>query len=387
MKAITIALMTAAFFVMAQLVPAQNWTLTSAPSLSWYSVASSADGNKLVVVGNDTGIYTSTNSGTTWTLSPFTGGMDFTSVASSTDGVKLATANFDGYGILVSTNSGATWQFTSVPSYQYYAIASSADGTKLEAARYSGGPLYGSTNSGANWTQLTYFSQSNVRSIASSADGHTLVVAATKLTSSFGQGGIFTSTNSGQTWIQVTSVPNHDWDSVASSADGTKLVAAPQYDSIYISTNSGTSWSATLTPSEVWVSVASSADGTKLIAGSLSVVYTSIDSGITWTSNSLPSGYWNSVASSADGNKLVAVNDSGSLGIWTWQFLPTLSILPSDGIISWSTNTAGFVLQQNNDIGTTNWIDIATTPTVTNGQNQVILPMTNSKGFYRLKMP
>jgi hypothetical protein len=51
---------------------AQNWILTSAPSNNdWFSIASSADGTKLAAVAWDFvagGIYTSTNSGDTWTL-------------------------------------------------------------------------------------------------------------------------------------------------------------------------------------------------------------------------------------------------------------------------------------------------------------------------------
>src|SRR5437588_13003260 len=45
---------------------AQTWTQTSAPSARWTCVASSADGSKLVAVGDLPGIYTSTNSGATW---------------------------------------------------------------------------------------------------------------------------------------------------------------------------------------------------------------------------------------------------------------------------------------------------------------------------------
>src|SRR5689334_7400378 len=43
----------------------QTWIQTSAPSADWTSIASSADGSKLLAAGNGV-IYSSTNSGLTW---------------------------------------------------------------------------------------------------------------------------------------------------------------------------------------------------------------------------------------------------------------------------------------------------------------------------------
>ncbi len=391
-------------FVFAQFAYAQNWALTIAPNNPWTSIASSADGSKLVAVSIDDGIFTSTNSGTTWLeVSNYTSGMwvpstrgiSWYSVASSADGVKLAAASFDGYGISTSTNSGMSWQYTSAPSYQWYSVASSSDGTKLTAVSYHSYKVYASTNSGANWTQLINFPGytspgENLRSVACSPDGTKLATASAIY---LGSGRICISTNSGQAWQVATNAPADNWDSVALSADGTKLAAAPQNDSIYISTNSGTTWSATDTPNEVWMSVSLSADGSKLIGGSLDVIYTSTDFGANWTSNSLPSGYWNSVASSADGNKLAAVDDNGGgSGIWTSQSTPTpyLNITPTNGglVLSWIVPSTNFVMQQNFNLTTTNWTLVTNMSVLnlTNLQYQAVLSPTNNS-FYRLKTP
>jgi hypothetical protein len=60
-------------FVTAQFALAQNWVTNGAPNNIWSSIASSADGTKLVAAaGSSTvigSIYTSTNSGLTWTKS------------------------------------------------------------------------------------------------------------------------------------------------------------------------------------------------------------------------------------------------------------------------------------------------------------------------------
>ena len=88
-----------------------SWREQQLPFSSIYSedllsVASSADGTKLVaVVGNDY-IYTSTDSGAHWTQAGMSN--NWTSVASSTDGSKLVALTSAG-GIYTSTNFGVTW--------------------------------------------------------------------------------------------------------------------------------------------------------------------------------------------------------------------------------------------------------------------------------------
>ena len=112
-------LMLVAVTVCATPLFAQNfiWTLTSAPAnLTWDSVASSSDGDKLVAAdGPDGIIITSTNSGRTWTQAgSAVASSIWQSIASSSDGTKLVTAAF---GIFTSTNSGATWTQASSPQY------------------------------------------------------------------------------------------------------------------------------------------------------------------------------------------------------------------------------------------------------------------------------
>src|SRR3989442_1029319 len=84
---------------------AQSWMQTSAPITNWTSIASSADGSKLVAVANPGPIYTSTNSGDTWTptSAPTT---NWQAVASSADGGRLI-AVVNGGGIYTSPDAGA----------------------------------------------------------------------------------------------------------------------------------------------------------------------------------------------------------------------------------------------------------------------------------------
>ncbi|HEY5914535.1 MAG TPA: hypothetical protein VJA21_28425, partial [Verrucomicrobiae bacterium] len=97
-------------------VLAQSWTQTPAPSTSWYSIASSADG------------------------------------------ATLAAADYYGGQVYRSTNSGATWAPTSAPVQWWHAVACSAEGSKLVAVSSgplsgTGGPIFVSRDAGASWTQ------------------------------------------------------------------------------------------------------------------------------------------------------------------------------------------------------------------------------------------
>ncbi len=292
----------------------------------WKSVASSADGAKLVAVPShfDTIelpglIYTSTDSGVTWF--PRENLRMWSSVASSADGTKLVAAVIGGR-IYTSTDSGITWT-PRESNRSWTSVVSSPDGVRLIALTPQ---VYVSTDSGESWFPQTA-QAAQCYSVASSANGGLLVgdCLLDPGTNNARQG-IVTSDNGGASWtLRKTLLSN---SSVASSADGAKLVAAVIGGQIYTSTDSGVTW----TPREgnrQWVSVASSANGIKLVAAVKSGnIYTSADSGITWTPQQVRD--WASVASSADGTKLVAAADRDF--IWT-----------RDASVSTSGGTGGII--------------------------------------------
>jgi hypothetical protein len=117
-----------------------NWTPNTVPPQMWSSIASSADGTKLVAAAWPGSIYTSTNSGATWTSNNLSSA-SWSSVASSTNGSKLLAAIYGG-PIFISTNSGTTWASSTAPVTNWHAVACSADGGKLLGAVSFGGPIY-----------------------------------------------------------------------------------------------------------------------------------------------------------------------------------------------------------------------------------------------------
>jgi photosystem II stability/assembly factor-like uncharacterized protein len=310
----------------------QNWK-TSGPSAFWSAVASSASGTKIVAASNGGKIFTTTNSGATWSTNATL--QIWSSVASSADGTRLVAtvgnSTSQSGAIYTSTDSGATWasQASGSGTRQWVSVASSADGSRLVAVVYSG-YIYTSVNYGTNWTARASDITRLWTAVASSADGKKLVAAVTG-------GTIYTSTNYGTNWTSQTGSGSRTWSALASSSDGSRLVAAVgngQSGSIYISADSGATWTANSTISGQWSSVASSSDGSHLAAvynvTSAGNIYTSSDSGVTWAERTgAPTADWAGVAMSADGSQIVAVPDGGFVYI--------------SSLTSTTTGTAGYL--------------------------------------------
>jgi len=278
------------------------WSMVDSAN-TWFGIASSADGTRLAAVAGVNGIVTSINSGATWTANSGLPPAQVRSIASSADGSKLVAAVFGGF---IYTNSGTSWISTGFGTANWTSVASSADGTKLFAA-VNGGAVYSSTNSGSTWTAITTGS-ANWISVACSADGSKAVAAIS--------GGTIAASGG-------STAPTANWVSVTSSADGNKLAAAVGGGGIYTSTNAGASWTPQGgAPSTNWTCLSSSSDGSKLVAVvNNGGIYTSSNFGVTWVQQlNAPARAWSSIASSADGTKLAAVvNNVSTGGVFTSQ--------------------------------------------------------------------
>jgi hypothetical protein len=102
-----------------------------------------------------------------------------------------------------------------------------------------------------------------------------------------------------------------------------------------------------------------------------------------------PPGQYFGVVTIQGGTNIFAANNLAS-PIFEISLLPVaLSITNSGGnlVLSWPSPPGNFVLQQNSDLTTTNWLTMTNTPATTNSQNQVILAPAAGNQFYRLKYP
>jgi len=386
-----------------------NWTKTGAPIAVWTSIAASADGTKLVAISDrvmfyhssttPAGIYISTNSGTTWTVptnvsSPW-------GAAISADGSIMGATAFGGglSSVWLSTNFGVTWKSVFSSSQDLGNVASSADGHALligDDISSGSGFVFVSTNFGSSWSQISLPSGSAGSYVASSADGVKMFAAGYGSTT---PNLLCISTNAGVTWKKNLFAPNTNWSAIACSADGNKIVASVNRGLIYTSTNLGLSWiTNNNVPSTNWNYVASSADGTRLVAvfgnsSSGGGIYTTTNSGSTWNLNTLTNEYWYAAALSADGNKWFAAAQVASFAgeIYAAKTLPqpAMNIAPTNGnlTVSWIVPSTNFVLQSSVDLSS--WMDLTNQPVLnlTNLQDEVYLSPTNSNLFYRLKTP
>ncbi len=292
-----------------------NWTQVY--SLFWASaIASSSDGTKLVASAGRAGgasgnIYTSTDSGLTWTVRAGAGSRIWLDLASSATGQYLIAAPYDGtYDLWTSADYGVNWVSrptggAGVGGMYWTQVAISADGSHMSAI--NGGDAAGdvtvltSIDYGATWIK----SLNEKGALASSADGLRLIHGGGEI----GASALEVSTDGGASWAGTVS-GNHFWTALAMSDNGMNVVAAAYGtvtaglgDFLYTSTDGGINWSVRnwdATPRR-WSNLASSADGIILSAvvdsGTGNSVWTSIDGGATWVEQ-LTSGArtWMSVA-------------------------------------------------------------------------------------------
>src|SRR5205814_3242324 len=109
--------------------------------------------------------------------------------------------------------------------------------------------------------------------------------------------------------LSATTAPARNWVALSSSADGTRLAAAASYGWLYLSTNSGATWTVASTatglsePQRPWTGLVSSSDGSRLVAVANFVPpFISTNNGASWNQTG-PSGAWSAVAASADALK------------------------------------------------------------------------------------
>ncbi|HEV2695292.1 MAG TPA: hypothetical protein VG347_20530 [Verrucomicrobiae bacterium] len=101
-----------------------------------------------------------------------------------------------------------------------------------------------------------------------------------------------------------------------------------------------------------------------------------------------PPGVYSGTATALGGGDIMA---TATLAALTFQITLTNTPLTvnrtgTNALLSWPSPPASFTVQQNTNLATTNWVTLANVPAVTNGQNQVVLPVAGST-FFRLKYP
>lgn len=374
---------------------APPWELLQVPAQQeWTALATTADGTRLEALSTSKA-FLSSDSGLSWTTNPIPS-TSFGAVCISADGINVVVGTGGSVNIsgpsYVSTNSGKTFIKALTPNRNWASLACSGDGLRVAAVDASAHIVVTSTDRGMTWQTNSPPLFAWWSSIASSADGLKLIVAAGGFNGST-NGPVLTSADAGATWTS-NSLPISNWRAVASSSDGHVLAAAQgglHPGGIYISSDAGKSWTLTAAPFTNWQSIALSADGKKLVAltrVARNQLYTSTNLGGSWQSAVLPQAIWTALAISADGSTIFASGDRNIVRLRTTDS-PELTPVFEGGELrlSWVIGGAGYQLQQAPDLSGLHWTNVLPppTPVLTNLRYQIDLPALGASSFYRLR--
>jgi hypothetical protein len=169
-----------------------------------------------------------------------------------------------------------------------------------------------------------------------------------------------------------------EWITVFSSEDKRRIVFARDSGPIFFSENTGSSWRYINQPGRYEFTLSTTSKGTVMVAA---LSFTNISTA-NITDEKMATRNWYSVVSAADGSKLVLTGGPS-------QSAPVLNIVNSGNniLISWSASFAGFILQQNIDLTTTNWVNVKSSVDKVETQFVVTLPVADGNNFFRLKTP
>ena len=162
------------------------------------------------------------------------------SAASDSDGSNLITGVENGR-LYTSSDSGSSWterQPAGDANKEWNSVSSDSDGSYLIAG-VKNGRLYTSSDSGASWTerQPAGTVDKSWKSVSSDSDGSNLIAGVES-------GRLYTSSNSGVSWTERQPAGTADkyWNSVSSDSDGSNLIASAWGGRLYTSSDSGVSW-------------------------------------------------------------------------------------------------------------------------------------------------
>jgi hypothetical protein len=244
-----------------------SWTVSYAVNPDWRDIVCSADG-PLIFACSPTTVYVSNNSGSSWSTITNAGFTSLTSITASANGQLVAVTNDNGY-IAVSTDSGANWtQLTSIEIRKWGRIEATGFGEALFAYVYdttNKGYIYNIVNNAGTWTstELTAAGLRVWTGMSVSPNGQNIAACATGAADGY----IYVSLDGGTTWLTRSGITPKPWSGVRISASGLVVTGTAYNEYIYTSTDYGENWFNHIYAGiQNWSGIISSYNGTKLAA-------------------------------------------------------------------------------------------------------------------------
>ena len=215
------------------------WIMNSdVDNKKWQYVQMDASGTSLYAIDSSNVTYTSTNGCDSWNLLDVS---TFKTIAASSDGTKLFGVVYGG-DIWSSQDTGNTWSRSGLSYQNWSGITCDLSGNNVFATA-SGGNIWISSNSTTNWSEYTSIPNKNWQSIVSNSDG-TRVVATAIADLSYSE--IWTLTKNGYVWTNTLmnplSLQNTSVDFVSSDYSGKNLYATINNYGVWNSVNYGAFW-------------------------------------------------------------------------------------------------------------------------------------------------
>jgi hypothetical protein len=270
---------------------------------NWQSVSMADNGTSWAIKGTG-GIWKSTDSGQTWSVSTTavsTTNTAFVSlICDQTNGNSVyVTGNANQYCVY-TTNGGSSWSTdTGANVGRRYFVTGSPDLTRMVCTS-SSGALYRTNNLTGAWSKSNQTTLTGGQ-FSINDYGLGLFISGTKV--------LYSSSN-GSTWTQITSL-SASWTGVAFSnpaIDNCGVGLVSSSGSIVRSIDNGTTWSTISgTTNKAWTGVSVSKDGQYALACSAS-------NGI-WASNDYGASFNQTSASTSNNYSGIFISRSGSKGL------------------------------------------------------------------------
>jgi len=262
-------------------------------------------------------IYYSSDSGNTWTQATADTDQDYGQVTMSLSGQYQACVSKSSGNLYVSIDSGAAWQaYPGTPSGQ--AIGCSRGPSAAFYVCYYGGSIYTTQP-----IQTSGIVGPLIKDQANNVDSFTAIYVteydvnigyACSATTDGGKGSIYVLSD-GPTWTILPNAPtNQSYTSICCDDTGRMISATTLTGTIWISSDSGFSWTAASAPTLRWISICCDYTGMFQMASSGvdGYIYYSSDYGSTWTvSDETASILWGQLAMSNDAYISVAIPQDG----------------------------------------------------------------------------